>query len=68
MKYKNFYIPKANIVWHIIENYDPEQRKVKFDVFMKKSHKELWKLLHQFTWMFGSPRRGTYQLLRNKKI
>ena len=58
------YIPKANIAWCIIENYDPEQRRVKFEKLMSKTHRVLWEDLHKFVRMFGSV-RSLHRLLPN---
>ena len=58
------YIPKANIAWCIIENYDPEQRRVKFEKLMSKTHRVLWEDLHKFVRMFGSV-RSAHRLLPN---
>ena len=50
------YIPKMYFVRLVIENYDPEQRKLTPEKLMKRTHKELMQLAVNFAWMFGSPR------------
>lgn len=50
------YIPKMYFVRLVIENYDPEQRKLTPEKLMKRTHKELVQLAVQFSLMFGSPR------------
>ena len=68
MKKMNKYIPKANIVRYLIENYDPEQRKVKFEQFMKKTHNELLKDIVRFGLFFGSPRSINQLFPDNKRV
>ena len=50
------YIPKIYFVRLIIENYDPEQRRLTPEKLMKRTHKELMQLAVNFARMFGSPR------------
>ena len=50
------YIPKMYFVWLIIDNYDPEQRRLTPEKLMKRTHKELVKLAVSFARTFGSPR------------
>ena len=50
------YIPKMYFVRLIIENYDPEQRRLTPEKLMKRTHKELVQLAVNFARMFGSPR------------
>lgn len=50
------YIPKMYFVRLIIENYDPEQRRLTPEKLMKRTHKELMQLAVNFARMFGSPR------------
>ena len=50
------YIPKMYFVWLIIDNYDPEQRKLTPEKLMKRTHKELVQIAVNFARMFGSPR------------
>ena len=50
------YIPKMYFVRLIIENYDPEQRKLTPEKLMKRTHKELVQCAVKCTRMFGSPR------------
>ena len=50
------YIPKMYFVRLVIENYDPEQRKLTPEKLMKMTHKELVQFTVNCTRMFGSPR------------
>ena len=50
------YIPKMYFVRLVIENYDPEQRRLTPEKLMKRTHKELVQLAVNFARMFGSPR------------
>jgi len=50
------YIPKMYFVRLVIENYDPEQRKLTPEKLMKLTHKELVQFAVKCTRMFGSPR------------
>lgn len=50
------YIPKMYFVRLVIENYDPEQRKLTPEKLMKRTHKELVQLAVNFARMLGSPR------------
>ena len=50
------YIPKMYFVRLVIENYDPEQRKLTPEKLMKMTHKELVQFTVNCTRMFGSLR------------